>query len=411
MKFQNISFVKKKDLIYILLCLYPWLLISGPFLSDTTAIILSIYLITEKYLQNNFDIFKNIFFIIFCIFCAYLILNSIFIGKTFLSLKASLFYLRFAFFILAINFILNENSYRIKYFFLSLFITILFLFSDGIFQKLFGFNLFGIDMYHSIRVSSLFKEELILGSYTIKLLPITLALLYFISTKKKLLFSTILIILSLALILISAEKTALIMSILFIILYIIKLNLNYKLRILLFVFFSFLITSTLFFNDSLQKRIVRQFITNNASGKYIYTAVHDSHYKTAFKMFKEKPLFGHGPKMFRIKCSDPKYKINQFSCSTHPHNYILQLLAETGVVGIFFWLLFYLSILKIFFKILIFENSKNDLIFSIYLMSCSVLIIFLPIAPSGNLFNNWISCINSFSIGTMLYFLSQKNKT
>ena len=128
-------------------------------------------------------------------------------------------------------------------------------------------------------------------------------------------------------------------------------------------------------------------------------------------MFKDKPLFGHGPKMFRFKCSDARYTVNQFSCSTHPHNYVLQILSEAGLIGFLFWLVFYLTIFVIFSKLLFFEKRSSDVSFSLYLMSSSLLIIFLPFAPSGNIFNNWNSCINSLSIGTMLYFLSQKNKT
>ena len=46
-------------------------------------------------------------------------------------------------------------------------------------------------------------------------------------------------------------------------------------------------------------------IIENSNQKTIFTPVHDSHLRTAYKMFQDKPIFGHGPKMFRIKCSIP----------------------------------------------------------------------------------------------------------
>ena len=68
----------------------------------------------------------------------------------------------------------------------------------------------------------------------------------------------------------------------------------------------------------------------------IFSVAHDSHYRSAYKMFKDKPILGHGPKMFRILCDYKQYKINKFTCATHPHNFYIQLLAETGIVGFLF---------------------------------------------------------------------------
>ena len=87
-------------------------------------------------------------------------------------------------------------------------------------------------------------------------------------------------------------------------------------------------------------------------------------------MFLDRPIIGHGPKMFRIKCSDPKYAEllepqNEVisSCMTHPHNFYIQLLAETGLIGfsiLFFLFLYvvYLSITKFLYYDLI-KKEKN----------------------------------------------------
>ena len=53
----------------------------------------------------------------------------------------------------------------------------------------------------------------------------------------------------------------------------------------------------------------------------IFSKQHDSHIRTAYKMFKARPIFGHGPKMFRIKCKNEKYAVCKCPCSTHPHNF------------------------------------------------------------------------------------------
>ena len=57
-------------------------------------------------------------------------------------------------------------------------------------------------------------------------------------------------------------------------------------------------------------------------------------YKTLLDLYGfDRPIFGHGPKMFRIKCKEKKYQIGINPCQTHPHNFYIQLLAETGIVG------------------------------------------------------------------------------
>jgi O-antigen ligase len=410
---NSINFFKKKEnFFYILLCLYPWLLISGPFLSDSVAIILSINYLFEKISSRKFDDFKNFAFILFSVFCIYIFLNSIFIGQNTISIKSSAFYFRFGLFSLAVCFLLQKNKNELKYFFFSLCLVLLVLFFDAVFQKIFGVNIFGIKMHHGIRVSSFFADELILGSYVIKILPITLSFLYFIHREQGDRYSIILFLISFVIVLISAEKASFFMTIIFLLLFIPILNFSKKIKSLILFIFLLLVAAVLIINKPIQKRLYHQLISQSAGGKYIYSRVHESHFKTAFKMFIDKPLFGHGPKMYRVKCSDKKYMEDRFACSTHPHNYILQILAETGLIGIFFLFLFYISIFIIFIKNLRVIKSFKNFSYTEYILSSSLLVMFFPLATAGNIFNNWISCVNFLTIGILLYFIqSNKNRS
>ena len=58
--------------------------------------------------------------------------------------------------------------------------------------------------------------------------------------------------------------------------------------------------------------------------------------------------------MFRKYCGKEEYKISEFSCTTHPHNYSMQMLSETGLIGFILYILIYsiflIDFCKIFFK-------------------------------------------------------------
>ena len=110
-------------------------------------------------------------------------------------------------------------------------------------------------------------------------------------------------------------------------------------------------------------------------------------------MFLDKPTLGHGPKMFRLICNNKEY-YSERSCSTHPHNSYIQILAEVGIIGFtFIFGLFIFVSVKLF---LVFINkvyaSKKfvDYIVMTYIVIFTNL---WPILPSFNLFGNWISIL------------------
>ena len=69
--------------------------------------------------------------------------------------------------------------------------------------------------------------------------------------------------------------------------------------------------------------------------------------------------------MFRIIC-DKRYNINAFTCSTHPHNTIMQFLSETGIIGTIFYFVSLLYILKSF-SLSISWHSFGDITYGIIL--------------------------------------------
>lgn len=114
-----------------------------------------------------------------------------------------------------------------------------------------------------------------------------------------------------------------------------------KFRIFTFIISLALITILTLNDNRLLNRYVKYTaqqigFTEKTNQKYIFSPLHDSHIRTAFNIFKDNPIIGVGPKLFRIKCKEEKYQKGIMPCNTHPHNFYVQLLAETGIIGFSF---------------------------------------------------------------------------
>ena len=132
--------------------------------------------------------------------------------------------------------------------------------------------------------------------------------------------------------------------------------------------------------------------------------MHDSLIRTAYNMFRDNPFLGHGPKMFRVLCKDEKYKASIEPCLTHPHNFYVQLLAETGIVGFLFLFsaliyVFFIALRQ--FKSIIFKQKRPLTDYQVCLLA-GMLVSLWPLSPNGNFFNNWLMIVYSLPVGFYL---------
>ena len=124
------------------------------------------------------------------------------------------------------------------------------------------------------------------------------------------------------------------------------------------------------------------------------------------KIFDQKDRYISNAIVIKIT---PQYSVNYLlklknGCNTHPHNFYIQLLAETGLIGfifilgLFFYLL--LQIIKnIFFKS--FKDSEICILIGFF-------VVLWPLTTNGNFFNNWINS-NKF-LSTGFFFIHAKYK-
>ena len=82
-------------------------------------------------------------------------------------------------------------------------------------------------------------------------------------------------------------------------------SLRWKPKLLILIFLSSIITSATLFNDKISHRM-KMTVGDISSSENIllFTEGHGNHFKTAFNLFKDKKVFGHGANMFRKKCSE-----------------------------------------------------------------------------------------------------------
>ena len=388
-----------------LFSLIPFFLITGPLLSDLSVSTISLLFLIYCFKQKNFSYFKNIYFYFFLIFWSYLILNSLINNFNLDSLKISFFYFRYGVFVIAIVAFLNVSNNFIKYFFYCICFCFTALILDGFYQYFVGENILGYKTPNASRVSSFFNEEMILGGYLSRLWPIFFGLSIFIINQKNKFFFLLLIlfILSEVLIFLSGDRVAFFyinLSAFFVILLSQKIQ---KLRlitlsasIILLVIIS-LINPTAkerLFNETLREMNLSDEKKRKQDGIYIFTKTHTHHYLTAYRMFLDNKLLGVGVKNFRVFCKNKKYEESSLSCSTHPHNTYIQLLAETGVVGFLFLILVLFYFCKYTLKHFLLRLKRKYYFSDFEICILSGLAIYIwPIAPTGNLFSNWLSII------------------
>lgn len=403
-----------------LISFLPIALIFSIFIADLIVSFTSILFLVFIFLKKFFFVFKYAAFKFFLIFYSILIISSFFSDYSSYSFLKTLPYIRFGLFLLLIRYLLDNDKNFIKLFLKSILISLSILIFGLILQ------LFEVEFIYKFvsgsRYSSFFFDELIMGSYLVKILPLALSILLY---KNKINVSLIIIFVISLCIIFSGERSA-VFSLFFILSFMFFFSnfISLKKKLISSVLILLLITSALFFLPKVKYRIIDQTAYQlsliEPKNDHIEIEVEDTmvafareeyfiplkYYlmmNSALKIFKDNIFFGSGVKTFRILCKDERYyikknykafedKADDFypgftgvdSCSTHPHNYYIQLLSETGIFS-------FLILLSIFiFSFYKFFKEEENYLKILYL---SLAINLFPFYFTGNFFNNYISIL------------------
>ena len=404
----------------ILFISIPFLLITGPFLPDLSLVIITLSLLVIFLHKKEFIIFSNIYIKLFIIICICLTLVSI-STLNITSIKSSIFYFRFGLFVLFASFILNNNQNIFKNLLYIFLIIYSFLFIDTLYQYFFHKNIFGfVHEYGSnFRITSFFGDDEVLGSYTARFFPLLMFLiiynLSFDLSKKYFFIITLTVVVAFTIVLLSGERTSIGLFILSFLFIFFSSNNFRKIFIIPLIIIIVVFVSVLSLSEKVKNRVITQTINqmglNSGSERLIlFSKTYEGHYLISYNMFKEKPLVGHGAKMFRFYCSKEENFIDHNACTTHPHNFYAQMLAETGIFGFIILMGIFISTCYFFVKNIYFQiYKKRQLITdqSICLLSFYFMTLF-PLLPSGNFFNNWLSIIIYYPLSFLIYNINSK---
>ena len=405
---------------FVLIFFFPIFPLLGRVFAEVGVFLIIILFLYDIFKGKNYIFFKNFYFYYFLLFYLYFLIRTFIYSLEFNDVRTILFYIRFGFFFLAINYFLTKVNISKNYLFAVLFIFI-FLIIDSSIQYYQGYNILGIEG-HNGRATSFFGNSLRLGSYLLRFFPLILIIILICNVNliKNKFYLSIFFAFYVHSVFLTGERTSLLLLLLMFSLIFLLLNKFRKILAYSLFFFIIIVFFSNYFSEKKSydrifnvtiNQVVKKSENNQDISLRFFSEQHQGHYIVAWRMFLDNPLFGQGVNSFSKLCSLEKFKKDDGICTNHPHNSYLQLLSETGLLGFLFIFLIFFMISKIFFIRIFFARKKKfDLTKYQSIKYISLLAIFInlwPISPNGSFFNNWLSSMYYYPIG---FYLFSRNK-
>jgi O-antigen ligase len=405
--FNYYNNLKKFTFYEWILFLFPFSQVMGSFFVNAFLIFASLLFIYEV-IKNKFFSKINLAWVnIYVVFIFYNFFRGFFASDSLAAIENSFAQLRFLFFALFI-YLFIKNKINIKLMISGWTVLILFVCFDSIYQYFFLKDIFGYETIKgypsgSIRLTGPFGDEAIVGAFiTYTSIPI---IFYYVNKLRELssLKKSFLILIYLFLLLtvtLSGERMAFLIFVASTILIFI-FYLNFR-KIIFFLCLIFLFVLGIYFKNE-TFRVRTNDLTNILSN--FYDSSYGRLYESSFLLFEKNYIFGTGLKNYRIVCNnqiDPRpHSPHQF-CGTHPHNFYLEILTESGLVGFMIFIIgcFY------FFKFArreINNNSNFKNYSAIAYGNILILLIYVwPLKTSGSFFTTWNGSFFWFNLGVLL---------
>lgn len=425
--------------------------------------VLGIFQLKSKILKIKFDFALKVIFLFFLVvflstslsFIKSLYFDEYEYGNLVRLIKSIIFF-RFFLMLLIIHLLCKFDLLNFKYFFVSAAFVSIFVSLDIIFQYYFGFNVIGLKPATIYYYTGFFGDEQIAGGFIQNFSFFGLLFTSFLfknkNYKKYILTIIVINILGIGILLSGNRMPTLLFLFGMVVLFLLNNDLKKIISIALVILFivAGLISSSdkiikdryeslyhhtigqviLLIKNLKQKdvaeeksaasEIAKQKVksgylpTLRAESSTIFGESHRARLIiTALDIWSRNKILGNGIKSFRMDCQkffykNPEYNITAFIekdkknrlCSNHPHNYYVEVLTETGIVGFSIMLIIaFLFCIFIFKNLTIFKDNKigNFLILS---ATISLILEMFPIKSTGSVFTTndttYIVLISSF---------------
>ena len=380
----------------------------------------------------------------------------------------SVLFLRYLVFLFVLRCMILNDHLDLKKFLISCLLFSSFVSIDIIFQYFYGKNILGFELVEEIRkggsnfyASGVFDKEVIAGGFIQRFFVLGFFSIPFFIKKReiKILISVLLPLICFLAMIFSGNRMPVITFSLFLVLFLFVLSfkkLKYIQQLALIFIFSIFVFSIVNFENfkkpSENKRyeeIRMNFMRmvggfpqpsriidelrrsypelekykdsrkgfhlteewqNETAGKtdnydlYEYRTGYTHLYITAIDLISGDPIIGRGIRSFRSACWEKVYLPNRV-CQNHAHNFYLEILTDTGFVGLLVLLTAILFLLIMNFR----KYNKNSNLF-FYAFFFSLIIEFFPIRSTGSFFSTSNAAFIFFLIGVFIGLKELKNK-
>lgn len=428
---RNISSIKK-NLFSLLIALFPLSFVAGNLLINLNIILIILFSLAV-YRMEMFKLkiffFDKVLFSYFFLIIITAIYNDYYLYKQhdfLLFLETtfrSVLFLKYLLLYLSIRVLFSNNSIDLKFFFITSGFSVLFVCLDIVYQFYNGKDIFGFKTIgQGRRLGGPFGDELIAGGYLqrFSLFLFFLLPLFFknFSDKYSKYLIPVLFIIVLIGIILSGNRMPFILFIFSIGLILIfqrqtRKFLHYFVLLFLIIFFSIFNLNHQFkrgvenFYGQISKMtvlIVEKDFDNKDAPVYLkeFTSFYDTWLLNKF--------IGGGIKNFRYYCHvKPNPQNKNYHCNMHPHNYYLEILTETGLVGLLIVMVLLINLLfltfykKYFTKSLLSENKL--IIPFIFLLITEI----FPLKSTGSFFTTGNTTYLFLIIGILIGLIREEN--
>ena len=444
------SQITKSNYFSFLFALIPVSFMAGNMIININVILIilsSLILFNKRLIELKFLLLDKLIFVFFFLILISGFLNdigfylskenwsqSVIESKGFFSTsEKSILFLKYLFLYLTVRYLIEKKIVNLKIFFLMCAASSLFVCFDIFYQLVNGEDIFGLKairqdgdgnfVVDGRKLSGPFGDELIAGGFIQRFSLFTFFILPLFYKKISKTFSKYLIpiffIIFLAGIILSGNRMPFILFLMTIFLILLFQAQTRKFFFPFIIVFSICFFIILNFNNQVRLNFTNFFNQISKMTTIVVEMDFDNRtnpqYLREFASFYDTWLMnkyvGGGIKNFRYYCHHrPNIQKNtDFVCNMHPHNYYLEILTETGIIGfinvsLIFLMIFYLTFFKKYF---LNSNLKNNHIITpfIFLFFAEI----FPLKSTGSFFTTGNATYIFLLISILVSFVRSEN--